>query len=82
MWSKEGAEDAIRQYKNFMYLLFKYHDEATVKLVPSIEVDEIWHHHILDTRAYLNDCMNIYGYFMHHFPYFGMRGEEGRKDLY
>lgn len=81
VWTEEGAKDAIEQYKNFMYLLFKYQGSSDKKLVPSIEVDEIWHHHILDTRSYAKDCENIYGYFMHHFPYFGMRGEEDFKDL-
>ncbi|MCW7763958.1 glycine-rich domain-containing protein [Photorhabdus luminescens] len=81
IWTKEGAEDAIAQYKKFTYLLFKYHGLKGKKLVPSIEVDEIWHHHILDTRSYEKDCINLYGYFMHHFPYFGMRGDDDFKDL-
>ncbi|WP_058759764.1 glycine-rich domain-containing protein [Pantoea dispersa] len=81
VWSEEGAMDAIEQYKKFMYLLHKYHGVSDKKLVPSVEVDEIWHHHILDTRAYAKDCDAIYGYFMHHFPYFGMRGEDDFKDL-
>ncbi|HEJ0329401.1 glycine-rich domain-containing protein-like [Serratia marcescens] len=81
LWTKEGVEDAIMQYKNFMFLLYKYHGREDLKLVPSIEVDEIWHHHILDTRSYARDCSNIYGYFMHHFPYFGMRGDDDFKDL-
>lgn len=81
VWSVEGAKDAIEQYKNFMYLLHKYHGVSGKKLVPSVEVDEIWHHHILDTRSYAKDCETVYGYFMHHFPYFGMRGDDDFKDL-
>ncbi len=80
IWSLDGVKDAIMQYKNFMYLLYKYH-ETGHKIVPSIEVDEIWHHHILDTRKYLSDCEKAYGFFMHHFPYFGMRGSEDFLDL-
>lgn len=80
-WSEEGVSDAIEQYKKFMYLLYKYQSLPDKKLVPSVEVDEIWHHHILDTRKYEKDCMNVYGYFMHHFPYFGMRSDEDFKDL-
>lgn len=81
LWTEEGVKDAIMQYKNFMFLLHKYHGKTDIKLVPSIEVDEIWHHHILDTRSYQRDCEKVYGYFMHHFPYFGMRGDDDFKDL-
>jgi hypothetical protein len=40
--------------------------------VPCEIVDEIWHSHILDTRAYDRDCRSIVGTFLHHYPYFGM----------
>jgi hypothetical protein len=30
---------------------------------------------------YAEDCQNVFGYFLHHFPYFGMRGEEDAADL-
>ncbi|MCG9628398.1 hypothetical protein L1D34_26635, partial [Vibrio mediterranei] len=73
VWTLEGVKDAISQYRNFMFLLYLYHKDH--KVVPSIEVDEIWHHHILDTRKYFSDCEEVYGEYMHHFPYFGMRGE-------
>ncbi|WP_343559527.1 glycine-rich domain-containing protein [Kiloniella sp. b19] len=78
-WTSEGVRDAISQYRNFMFLLYKYSE--THRLVPSIEVDEIWHHHILDTRKYFEDCEKVYGRYMHHFPYFGMRGEEDFANL-
>jgi hypothetical protein len=28
------------------------------------------------------DCERIFGFFLHHFPYFGMRGEEDAADLH
>ena len=37
--------------------------------------------HILDTRKYAEDCDKLFGYFLHHFPYFGMRGDDDRNDL-
>jgi len=42
----------------------------------------VWHAHILDTNAYAPDCEKVFGKFLHHFPYWGMRGEEDLVDLY
>lgn len=42
----------------------------------------MWHHHILDTHAYAPDCQSVFGHFLHHFPYWGMRGEEDKAELY
>ena len=41
--------------------------------VPCKLVDELWHAHILDTRAYRDDCYRIFGFFYDHYPYFGLR---------
>ncbi|MBF4254538.1 hypothetical protein EA007_27345, partial [Vibrio anguillarum] len=40
---------------------------------------EIWHMHILDTRAYMRDCDTLFGEYLHHYPYFGMLGEENQR---
>jgi hypothetical protein len=74
LWSKEAAEAAIHYYKNFLKLLRKYGNQHDY-LPPSVEIDEIWHHHILDTRKYQIDCRKIFGRLLHHYPYFGMRYE-------
>lgn len=76
----EELELAIQYYKNFLYLNKKYLNIVPI-IVPSLEVDEIWHHHILDTRQYYFDCMNIFGYYFHHYPYFGMRSNEDQVNL-
>ncbi|MCX7069356.1 MAG: hypothetical protein NTW85_16940 [Methylococcales bacterium] len=36
---------------------------------------------ILDTQKYQEDCELLFGYFLHHFPYFGMRGKEDEENL-
>ncbi len=41
----------------------------------------MWHFHILDTIAYHEDCGKVFGGYMHHYPYFGMRGNEDARDL-
>jgi hypothetical protein len=43
---------------------------------PSMDVDTFWHYHILDTMKYARDCEEVFGYFLHHFPYVGLRGED------
>jgi hypothetical protein len=50
-------------------------------IAPVVDVDEFWHYHILNTRKYAADCQEIFGYFLHHFPYAGMRGEDDEKAL-
>jgi hypothetical protein len=37
-------------------------------------VDTFWHFHILDTVKYAADCERVFGYFLHHNPYIGLRG--------
>ena len=80
VWSREEAEEDVSYYKNFLYLNKKYLSIHPV-IPPSTEIDEIWHHHILDTRKYHNDCSNIFGYYFHHYPYFGMRSESDFNNL-
>ncbi len=40
-----------------------------------------WHAHILDTMAYHKDCQYLFGRYIHHYPYFGVRSEEDRENL-
>ncbi len=72
-WSRQYADHNELEYKRFLILLAKY-PEAPI--TPSKSVDKFWHGHILDTLKYAEDCQSTFGYFLHHFPYFGMRGEE------
>jgi hypothetical protein len=36
---------------------------------------------MLDTRAYIRDTQVIFGYYLHHFPYFGMRDDRDKHEL-
>ena len=72
-WSRQYADQMELAYKRFL-TLFVTHPEQT--LAPSKDVDRFWHGHILDTLKYAEDCETVFGYFLHHFPYFGMRGAE------
>ncbi|MCH7598081.1 hypothetical protein IID27_03555 [Patescibacteria group bacterium] len=76
-WSRQLADRIEVQYKQFLKLTFMSADPV----VPTKLIDTFWHTHILDTRKYAEDCEVTFGHFVHHFPYFGMRGEEDRANL-
>jgi len=78
-WTKERAEHAEKQYRRWLHLCVKYDSIET--LSPSVDMDEFWHAHILDTHAYHRDCEAIFGYYRHHNPYFGLRGEDDYRNL-
>src|SRR5438445_2199299 len=77
-WSREYADSMELAYKRFLTLLVTHPEET---IAPSKDVDKFWHGHILDTLKYAEDCQKVFGNFLHHFPYFGMRGEEDAKNL-
>ncbi|MBF2050290.1 MAG: glycine-rich domain-containing protein [Leptolyngbya sp. IPPAS B-1204] len=66
---------AIADYLEFLYLVDRH---PHLQLVPTVEVDEVWHHHILDTRKYAGDCQLLFGKFIHHATYVGTYSEEER----
>lgn len=76
-WTHEQCDSAELEYKRYLQLCKKYGKG----IVPNKIMDTFWHYHILDTRAYHTDCNTIFGHYLHHFPYFGMRGEQDALDL-
>lgn len=78
-WTLERANRTERLYKRFLYLCHIY--GRTHPIVPTPDIDEMWHQHILDTRKYSDDCERVFGYFVHHYPYFGMRGDSDAAAL-
>lgn len=75
-WSYEQTTQAVTLYKQFLYLVYLY---PQVELVPNQLIDRVWHHHILDTSKYMQDCQMLFGRFIHHFPHFGRRSEDDRR---
>lgn len=76
--SEQEWDIAEREYRRFLSLKCWYPEQS---LVPSKAIDKIWHAHILDTRAYREDCNKMFGCFMDHYPYFGIFGEEDYQML-
>lgn len=77
-YSDEHLDLMEAEYRKFLALHLMYPD---ADIVPCQLVDEIWHQHILDTIAYRADCEVVFGRFLDHFPYFGMRGNEDAQAL-
>lgn len=64
-WTVEDATQCVALYKKFLWLQKKHFPQS---LVPTRDIDECWHNHILHTKQYLHDCMQIFGFYLHHQP--------------
>jgi hypothetical protein len=78
-WDEEYADYVESRYRRYLCMILLSGGKGSV--VPTKEIDLFWHQHILDTRAYAADCDRVFGEFLHHFPYFGMRGEDDARNL-
>ena len=71
-WSAARLEQGVEEYRRFCLL-------ATVlggRVVPSPDVDEVWHLHLTYTRDYWDDfCPRRLGLKLHHQPALGVEGE-------
>lgn len=65
-WSRKDAEESCKMYKNYLFLKLKYGDQYM--LPPSVEIDDVWHLHILYTEKYTSHCQSIFGFYLHHIP--------------
>jgi hypothetical protein len=77
-WSPDYCDRVEVEYRRYL-ALSRYYPERPI--VPSKLIDTFWHAHILDTQAYAPDCDRVFGVFLHHYPYFGMRGPEDAQAL-
>jgi hypothetical protein len=78
-WTPETVARAAAGYRQFLKLAAQYPDTP---IVPSEEVDQFWHAHILDTRRYADDCERIFGFVLHHNPYVGIDGADDEARLF
>lgn len=77
-WTDEECNLAEQEYIKFLALKRAYPE---IDIVPNRMVDVFWHQHILDTQKYAEDCEKVFGYFLHHYPYFGMNGPADAQNL-
>jgi hypothetical protein len=76
--TKEECALAEQEYRRYLTLKLLYPKDS---LVPNKLVDKFWHAHILDTRSYRNDCDSVFGFYLDHFPYFGIYGKDDHQNL-
>lgn len=72
------ADEAEKWYKRFLILVISNQGK---NIVPHKVIDRFWHTHILDTRKYSSDCQAVFGFMLHHFPFFGMRDDNDFEHL-
>lgn len=61
-WSEDYADKVEVDYRAFLAKGEKGGNR------PTVDVDEMWHTHILDTKKYAADCQRMFGGFLHHIP--------------
>jgi|CXWL01.1.fsa_nt_gi hypothetical protein len=66
-WSQDRLSISEYHYRQFMALCKSFPDENIT--VPSSDIDEVWHSHILHTEKYADDCNEYFGFFLHHSPF-------------
>lgn len=63
-WTPEKTQVAINRYKLFLYLKSVY---PATELVPTSEMDAVWHAHIqVNLLQYINDTNYLFGYTLNH----------------
>ena len=77
-WSLEKAFHAEKWYRRFLYLTLQ---NPETSVIPTSAIDEYWHYHILDSQKYMKDCEFLFGSYLHHFPYLGLRGDADVRQL-
>ncbi|WP_017221309.1 glycine-rich domain-containing protein [Moritella dasanensis] len=76
--TKEECALAEQEYRRYLTLKLLHPKDI---LVPNKLVDKFWHAHILDTRSYRDDCDSVFGFYLDHFPYFGIYGKDDNENL-
>lgn len=75
-WAEERAERVETEYKAFLKLHILFPGKL---LVANVEIDEMWHQHILFTKMYHRHCQEIFGCYFHHAPRYHTTQEEADR---
>jgi len=67
-WSEPYARRVLRAYLQWLHLKAALQDWDATLLSPSIPVDRMWHHHILDVSNYHSSCLLLCGRVVDHDP--------------
>ncbi len=72
-WSADTVAEGEHLYRKYLALKMVYPKKT---ISPTQLIDEFWHAHILDTKAYTTDCQKLFGRYLHHYPYGGRLSED------
>lgn len=72
-WPADKVTRAALRYRRFLHLAAKYPGQT---LAPTRDIDEMWHLHMLQPRAYYEDCMRLLGRILDHDGGFGKSEDE------
>jgi hypothetical protein len=73
-WDEKQAFNSVERYEK----LFKLFGSGT-SLVPTKEIDKVWHLHMLDPISYHDSCMSYHGKLIGHNPSLDPSEKEKRK---
>lgn len=73
-WTLEATDKIEMEYRKFLQIVRD--NKGRGDIAPTLPVDRFWHHHILDTHKYIEDCDLLFGGYLHHFPYSGVFGAD------
>lgn len=65
-WDRPKVERLAWEYVQYLDQFVDKRD--IVVRPPSVDVDKVWHQHILNTSKYTKDCFRFIGFFVHHLP--------------
>ncbi len=77
-WTRQQALRATERYKTFLFVSYLY---PQIVLIPTQEIDRVWHCHILHTRKYRQDCEMLFGYIIDHEPESAVWSETNQQTL-
>lgn len=79
-WTLHFALRVVHEYRRFLFLAC----EAGHPVTPSVEVDQVWHLHLVYTHSYWKDlCRDLLSREIHHGPtQGGSEALEGHRNLY
>jgi hypothetical protein len=59
------VDHAERDYRRFLFLMRKY---PGMPFSPTLDIDLVWHEHVLDTVPYFRETAALFGRYLHHLP--------------
>ena len=79
-WTLEKTQVAINRYKLYLHLKSLY---PAVMLVPTQEIDLVWHTHIeVNLIKYIQDCYYLFGYILNHCSAISSEQNDGTLQIY